>query len=341
MTETFNFAVIGINHGHIDDQIKAMVDAGCHFTRFFAIEDELAVPFAERYPQAMRVKDERAILEDPSIRLVVSAAIPYDRTPIAVRAMRAGKDVMLDKPGCTTKEQLAELRAAQAETGQIVSICYSEHYQQKATQTAIGMVREGAIGRVIQTTGLGPHRIGNYARPDWFWDRRRNGSILTDIASHQFEQFLSITGCKDATILHSVETNFDNPEHPDFLDYGHAVVAAEGVTGFIRVDWFTPRGAPTWGDGRLFVVGTEGTIELRKYMDIEGRPGGDHLFLTDTKGTRYIDCSSTELTYGPRLRDDILNRTATAMPQDHCFFAMQLALEAHEKAVRIGGGRPA
>ena len=64
-------------------------------------------------------------------------------------------------------------------------------------------------------------------------------------------------------------------------------------------------------------------------MDIEGRPGGDHLFLTDGKGTRYMDCAETELDYGERLRDDVLNRTETAMPQEHCFLAMELALEAH------------
>ena len=61
----------------------------------------------------------------------------------------------------------------------------------------------------------------------------------------------------------------------------------------IRVDWFTPDGLPTWGDGRLTILGTEGTIELRKYVDIAGRPGGDHLFLVDKKGVRHIDCSGT------------------------------------------------
>ena len=102
----------------------------------------------------------------------------------------------------------------------------------------------------------------------------------------------------------------------------------------------TPKGSPAWGDGRLFLLGTEGTIELRKYMDTEGRPGGDHLFLTDSKGTRYMDCSETRLDYGERLRDDVLHRTETAMPQAHCFYAMQLALEAHRLAVPLAGARP-
>jgi len=340
MSDGFAFGVVGINHNHIYSQVDMMLGAGCRLTKFFAPEDDLAAVFSDKYPQAERVGDERAVLEDAAILLVVGAGIPAERAPMAVRAMRAGKDVMLDKPGCVSLAQLDELRAVQAETGRICSILYTEHYQQKSTVRAVGLIRAGAIGRVVSTVGLGPHRLGNTTRPDWFWDPACSGSILTDIASHQFEQFLSLTGATRARILHSVETNFDHPDAPDFLDYGHAVVAAERATGFIRVDWFTPDGSPAWGDGRLFVVGTEGTIELRKYMDIEGRPDGDHLFLTNKSGTRYINASDTELTFGARLRDDVLNRTETAMPQSHCFHAMELALEAHAMAERIGGTRP-
>jgi predicted dehydrogenase len=193
---------------------------------------------------------------------------------------------------------------------------------------------------VVNTIGLGPHRIGHNPRPEWFWDTGRGGHILVDIASHQFEQFLHFTGSTSARVLQSVEANFDNPERTGWCDYGHAVVASDHATGFVRVDWMTAAGSPAWGDGRLFVMGTEGNIELRKYMDTEGRPGGDHLFLTDGKGTRYLDCSEVELDYGPRLRDDVLNRTETAMRQGQCFLAMELALEAHRLAVPLGGVRP-
>lgn len=335
---SFDFAVIGINHNHIYGQVRQMLDAGCRLTMLHAPEDDLAAAFLKEFPQARRVADARAILDDPAVRLVVGAGIPVERGPMAIEAMRAGKDVMLDKPGVVNRAQLDALRAAQAETGQILSILYSEHYGQRATVKAVEMVRAGAVGRVIQTVGLGPHRKDNGGtRPDWFWDPARNGSILTDIASHQFEQFLSITGATDARILQATEANVGTPEHPGFFDFGQAVVASGEATGMIRVDWFTPAGSPVWGDGRLFILGTEGTIELRKYMDPEGRPGGDHLFLTDGTGTRHIDCSAVPLTYGARLRDDVLNRTATAMPQDHCFRAMDLAITAHEMATALGG----
>lgn len=339
---SFDFAVIGINHGHIYGQVDAMLGAGCRLTAFHAVEDDLAAQFQKAYPQARRVADRRAIYDDPKVKLVCGAGIPAERGPMAIDAMRAGKDVMLDKPGVVNRAALEALKAAQAETGQILSILYSEHYAQRSTMQAEAMIKAGAIGRVIQTVGLGPHRKGNYGtRPDWFWDPARNGSILTDIASHQFEQFLSLTGSATARIVHSVEANFDTPDHPGFCDYGHAVVASDHATGFIRVDWLTTEGSPAWGDGRLIVLGTEGNIELRKYMDTEGRPGGDHLFLTDKKGTRYIDCKDTPLPYGARLRDDVLNRTSTAMDQAHCFHAVELAITAHEMATTITGTRPA
>lgn len=336
----FAFAVIGINHGHIYDQTRLMIDAGCRLKAFHAPEDDLAADYTKAFPDATRVADGRAILDDPEVKLVIGAGILADRAPMAVRAMRAGKDVMLDKPGATTLDQLAELKATQAETGRILSILYSEHYTQPATVAAGDLVRAGAIGRVIQTVGLGPHREGNYPRPEWFYSRERTGGILCDIGSHQVEQFLFFTGAENATVASSQIANFDHPDKPEFEDFGQMVLVADGATGFIRVDWFTQAGLPVWGDGRLFILGTEGTIELRKYIDITGRPGGNHLFLVDKEGVRHIDCAATEITYGKQLRDDVLNRTETAMGQAHCFRATEIALTAQANATRIAGKRP-
>ena len=336
----FAFAAIGLNHGHIYGQTKVMLDAGCRLKSFFAPEDDLAAAYSKAFPDAKRVVDEQAILEDQEIKLVIGAGILAERAPMAVRAMQHGKDVMLDKPGATTLEQLAELRRVQAATKRILSILYSEHYTQPATIAAGELVKQGAIGRVLQTIGLGPHRIGNYARPDWFYSRERTGGILCDIGSHQVEQFLFFTGAEKADVVASHVANFDHPKTPEFEDVGQILLASDDATGFIRVDWFTQDGLPVWGDGRLFIMGTEGTIELRKYIDIAGRAAGDHLFIVDKKSTRHVDCSATKIVYGEQLRDDVLNRTETAMKQSHCFYATELALTAQAKATRLAGRRP-
>jgi|SRR3954466_3112837 predicted dehydrogenase len=326
------FAVIGINHNHIFGQVDALLNAGAEFVSFFAPEDELALPFADRYPQARRVSDKRRILEDKGIALVVSAGINSDRAPLGVEVMLHGKDYMTDKPGATSLEQLADIRAVQAETGRIYSICYSEHFQTRSTVKAGELIQAGAIGQVINTVGLGPHRLNAPSRPAWFFDRARTGGILTDIASHQFEQFLFFTGATDARVLSATVANRANRQYPGLQDFGDATLQAAEATGYIRVDWFTPDGLPTWGDGRIVILGTEGTIELRKYIDIAGRPGVDHLFLSHGKGVEYIDCTPVELPYGRQLVHDILNRTETAIPQARCFKAMELALTAQAVA---------
>lgn len=330
---TIRFAAIGLNHSHIYGQVNLLLREGAEFVAFCAPEDELAVPFGEKYPQARRVADRRAILEDASIKLVLTAAILNERAALSVEIMRHGKDVMSDKPGMTTLAQLAQLQRAQAETGRIYSVCYSEHFETRSTVKAGELVAAGAIGKLVHTLGLGPHQIRNNQRPDWFYDRPRYGGILADIGSHQCEQFLFFSGTDtEAEVISATVHNRGNPGRPGLQDVGDMHLKSPTTTGYVRVDWFTPDGLGTWGDGRLVLLGTEGYIECRKYIDIAGRPGTDHLFLVDKAGTRHIDCSAQDLPYGRQLLADIRDRTETAMPQARAFKAMELALTAQQMA---------
>ena len=329
------FSVIGINHGHINSQVQAVQRGGGELVSMFAKEPDLTAAFVKRFPTVKVAKSEEEIYGDKSIQLVVSAAIPDERAPIGIRAMKAGKDYMADKPGITTLEQLAEVRKVQAETKRIYSIMYSERFENRATVEAGELVKAGAIGKVIQTIGLGPHRTTLKTRPAWFFERARYGGILCDIASHQADQFLFFTGSTRAEVVASQVGNLNHPQHPGFEDFGDMMAARRQGTGYIRVDWFTPDGLSTWGDGRLTILGTDGFIEIRKNVDIGGRTGGNHLFLVDQKETRYVDCTSVDLPYGRQLVDDIVNRTETAMPQAHCLLATQLVLEAQQRATKV------
>lgn len=329
------FAVIGMNHGHIYGQVEATIRGGGELVSFYSKEPDLAAAFAKRYPQAKQAKSEQEILDDKSIQLVLSSIIPDERAPLGIRVMKAGKDYMSDKPGITTLEQLAEVRRVQKATKRIYSIMYSERLENKATVKAGELVKAGAIGKVIQTIGLGPHRITPQSRPDWFFDRKRFGGIICDIGSHQFDQFLFFTGSNKADIVASQVGNTSHPQYPNFEDFGDVMLRGNAGVGYIRVDWFTPDGLKSWGDGRLTILGTEGFIEIRKNIDPGGREGGNHLFLTDNKETRYYDCSKVVLPYGEQLVDDVLNRTETAMSQEHCFLATELALKAQKQAQMI------
>ncbi len=328
------FSVIGINHNHINSQVGAVLRGGGELVALYAQEDDLAADFLKRFPQAKRVQSEKEILEDSSIQLVLSSAIPDQRAPIGLRVMQHGKDYMADKPGITTLEQLAEVRRVQAQTKRIYSIMYSERFENRATVKAGELVKAGAIGRVVQTIGLGPHRITPATRPAWFWEKPRYGGILCDIGSHQADQFLYFTGSTRADVVASQVANVHHQNYPTFEDFGDVTLRGDKGTGYIRVDWFTPDGLATWGDGRLTVLGTDGFIEVRKNIDIAGRNGDSHLFLVDQKDTRYIDCKDVVLPYGPALVSDIVNRTETAMPQEHCFLATELMLKAQKQAQR-------
>ena len=332
---SIRFSVIGLNHGHIYSQVSAVIRGGGELISFYAKEPDLAAAFSKQHPQAKLVKSEKEILEDTSIQLVVSASIPADRAPLGIQVMRHGKDFMSDKPGIISLQQLAEVRRVQKETKRIYSIMYSERLENKASVRAGELVKAGAIGQVIQTIGLGPHRMNIKSRPDWFFDKSRYGGIICDIASHQCDQFLFFTNSTKANVVCSQVGNVHYPQFPEFEDFGDANLSGNGGSGYLRVDWFTPDGLKTWGDGRLTILGTDGFMELRKYIDIGGREGGNHLFLVDQKETRYIDCSEQPMPYGEQLVHDIVNRTETAMTQEHCFLATEIALRAQAQAQKI------
>ena len=327
------FGVIGLNHGHIYGQTRAVIRGGGELVSFFAKEPDLAAAFQKEFPQARLARTESEILEDKALHLVVSASIPSERAPLGIRVMQHGKDFMVDKPGVTSLAQLAEVRRVQKQTRRIYSILYSERLENPATIRAAEMVRAGAIGKVVQTIGLGPHRINPSTRPAWFWDRKYFGGILCDIGSHQFDQFLYFTSSTRADVIAAQVRNVNHPRYPLYEDFGDAMLRGNEASGYVRVDWFTPNGLNTWGDGRLTVIGTEGFMELRKYTDLTRSNRGNHLFLVDQKETRYIDCSAGPMPYGEQLVDDVLNRTETAMSQEHCFLATELALRAQLKGL--------
>ena len=326
------FSVININHNHIYGMVDAVTRGGGQLVAFYAKEANLVAEFSKRYPQAKLAGLQQEILDDNSIQLIMSSGIPVERAPLGIEVMKHGKDYLVDKPGITQLKQLAAVKKVQQATGRIYSIMYSERFENKATVKAGELIQQGAIGKVIQTIGLGPHRMNIPSRPEWFFDKQYYGGIITDIGSHQFDQFLFFTGSTEASIVASQIGNVHHPQYPQFEDFGDVMIKGNKGTGYIRVDWFTPDGLKSWGDGRLTILGTDGFIEIRKNVDIAGPDGGNHLYLVNQKETRFIDCNKEPLPFGKQLVDDILNRTETAMPQAHCFLATELALLAQKNA---------
>jgi len=338
---SIKFAVIGLDHNHIIGITDALRRGGGELVAVHSTNLPALADFQKRYGDVKAAASEEQILSDPSIQLVASAAIPDLRAPLGVRVMRHGKDYLSDKPGIITLEQLAEVRKAVKETGRMFAILYSERLEVKAAVKAGELVKAGAIGRVIQTVNLASHQVSNPSqvpgngRPDWFWDPARYGGILCDIGSHQADQFVYYTGSTVADVTASQIANVNHSDHPKFQDFGDMMLHGNGGMGYVRVDWFTPNGLGVWGDGRLFILGTDGYIELRKYADIAGRPGGNHLFLVDQKQVTYMDCNQVELPFGPQFVADIVNRTHVAQNQEQALLATELVLKAQKNARRL------
>jgi predicted dehydrogenase len=330
---SIRFSVIGLDHAHIYGMTAAVQRGGGKLVAVYGSDAKQIAEFRAKFGDVKVARSEDEILQDKSIQLIASASIPDQRAPLGVRAMKAGKDYLADKPGITTLEQLAEVRRTVAATGRKFAVMYSERLEVRSAVYAGELIRQGAIGRVIQTVNLAPHRVNAPSRPEWFWDKARFGGILTDIGSHQADQFLYYTNSTEARVVASQTGNLAHPNYPKFEDFGDMMIAGNGGTGYVRVDWYTPDGLSTWGDGRLFILGTEGYIELRKYINVaSGLAGGDHLYIVDKKQARYIDCKEVALPFGPQFVTDIVERTQIAQDQKQALLAAELVLTAQKNA---------
>ncbi len=336
----FPFAAMHLDHGHIYGQCNGLIEAGGELVAVYDPEPARVAAFTKIFPQARAVAREEEILEDPRIRLVAAAAVPCERAALGFRVMRHGKDYFTDKTPFTTLDQLSEARTLAAASGRKYAVYFSERLHVECAVHAGTLVAQGAIGRVVQVIGLGPHRLNASARPPWFFERAKYGGILCDIGSHQIEQFLYYTGARAARIQAAKVGNYRHPEHPELEDFGDVTLIGDnGATSYHRVDWLTPDGLASWGDGRTLLLGTEGYIELRKYLDVAAGRSGDHLFLVDHKGERHLELAGQVgfPFFGQFIRD-CLERSETAMTQEHIFKAAELCLLAQAAAVRVGAG---
>ncbi len=330
----FRFAAVGLDHPHIHGMCEGLSAAGGELRLVFDPDPAKVAALLERFPGAAAAASEAEVLAAEEIALVASSIVPSERGPLGLRVMDSGKDYFVDKGPFTSLAQLAAARAKAAETGRKYMVYYGERLHVECAVYAGDLVEAGVIGRVLQVLGLGPHRLGHNPRPAWFYQKARYGGILCDIASHQFEQVLFYSGAAGATLLHARAENFDHPQHPELEDFGEAsVITDTGSSGYVRVDWFTPAGLRTWGDGRLLLLGTEGTLELRKYVDVAQGAGTDHLYLVTSEGEQHLSVQGkVGYPFFGQLILDCLNRTETAMTQAHAFAAAELALRAQARA---------
>ncbi len=337
----FYIAAIALDHGHIYGMCNGLTEAGAVVKWVYDADPAKMEKFINMFPTAKAASSEEEILNDPEVKLVCSAAITNLRCALGLRVMAAGKDYFVDKAPLTTLEQLNAAKEMAAKTGRKYMVYYGERIHTESAVFAGQLIEQGAIGTPIHVDGFGPHRVGNpSSRPDWFFKKEQYGGILCDIGSHQIEQFLFYCGVKDATVQYSEVGNYGHPDFPELEDFGDAILLGDnGTTQHFRVDWFTPDGLSTWGDGRTFIIGTEGYIELRKYVNVAANDGSSqHVYLVNKDGEQHFEVNGkVGYPYFGDLILDCINRTENAMTQEHAFKAAELCVKAEMQAKRIKG----
>ena len=334
----FVFSAVRLDHGHIYGMCNGLTEAGATLKYVWDPDPAKVAAFLKAFPQARAARSEEEALADPETQMIAGAAVTSERCALGLKAMDAGKDYFTDKAPFTTMEQLDSAKAKVKETGKKYMCYYAERLHDEGSILAGYLADAGEIGKVISVTGFGPHRLGAPGRPKWFFEREKYGGILCDIGSHQIDQFLFYAKEDDARVISSRIANYAHPDYPELEDFGDcSIIGKNGAAHYFRVDWFTPDGLRTWGDGRLFILGTEGYIEVRKYVNIaQEANGGGHVFLVNGKGEKYFNAvGATGFPYFGQLILDCLNRTENAMTQHHCFKAAELCLQAQAQAVRM------
>ncbi len=333
----FVFSAAHLDHGHIYGMCNALLEAGGTLKYVYDRDPNRVAQFVKTYPQVQVALTEQQVLDDKETHMVCSAHITSERGPFGLRVMGAGKDYFADKAPFTTMAQLNAAKEMVKATGRKYMVYYGERIHCQAATLAGEMIQAGEIGQVVHVEGFGPHRLMAHARPAWFFEKDKYGGILCDIGSHQIEQYLYFAGEEEAQVTYSRIGNYANPDHPGLDDFGDCnIVGEKGTTNYFRVDWFTPDGLRTWGDGRTLIIGTKGYIELRKYVNVAtDMEGGDHVYLVNGQKEQYYNADGAGCPFFGQLILDCLNRTENAMTQHHAFKAAELCLQAQEKAIVI------
>ncbi len=331
----FAFGVLALDHPHIFSMASDLKKAGAGCKLVYDPDPDKLAIFLQLFPEVKVASCEQEVLDSADISLIAAAAIPCLRGDLGIRVMEHDKDYFTDKTPFTNLDQLTAARQKTTETGRKYMCCYSERLQNEAACYAMELIEAGVIGQVIQVLGLGPHRLLADKRPGWFFNKREYGGIITDIGSHQAEQFLAYSGATNATITSARVHNYHHPQYPELEDFGECSLLGDNrASGYFRMDWFTPDGLRTWGDGRTIILGTSGYIELRKYIDLaQPEARENNIYIVTNDGEEYQNVTG-KIGF-PFFYDfilDCIHRTEHAMTQAHCFKAAEICLTAQQLA---------
>lgn len=333
---SLSIAAIGMAHEHIYGQVRMLVAQGARLVGCYDADPEPCRKLLAEYPQAKIAQTEEELLNDPAVEVIVTAAVPSERANIGLRALAQGKHVFTDKPGIINQAQLSALKEATRNSGKK----YLIYYQMRRAPLVWEMVRRirsGDIGKVVQVMSVCPHRCGADARPDWFFDLARSGSILMDIGVHHLDLHLLFTGQARGNLRYARMDCVRFTEYEGFYDYGEALFEYAGgsITGSFRLDWLSPDGLNAHGDGRFLVLGSEGYLDYRPSVELAGRVGKGHLFVVNQRESLALSPADVApTTFSADLYQDFVDGGEKSMIQESIFNTAEMLLEAESEALK-------
>ncbi len=333
------FAVIGINHGHIYGQVEGLLTVpGSQCAGVAVDQPHLLEEFSRRFPQ-IPIRTRESILNDATVDLIASASINSDRGPLAVEVLSRGKHFFVDKPPLTDLAQLEPLRRAIATSGKLFFVYYSERLSNPFDQQAKTIYQQGGIGELVHLMGLGPHKLNADIRPDWIWNPRQYGGVINDLLSHQVDWFCWFTDQKIRQFSSRLG-QFGAAAGREFDDFGDVMVTAEnGITGYFRADWFTPEKSPVWGDVRGLIVGTRGTIEIRRIINlgaVDTPASGPCMILTnDQSGPTRIPAGNQPLAWPQHIASSLRTGKNQLNDPEMVLHVIETTLRMQCQAIRV------
>lgn len=323
------FSIIGCEHEHISIFIEEMLELGHECAGIYEAENKaLLESVAEKYN--LPIAEDKEMLLSNNVDMVGSSAINNQKIDIIELCEERGKHIMVDKPAVTNREDYKRLQAV-IDRGQIeVGMLLTERYR-PAFSTLKRYIDEQRLGKIINIGIRKPHKLKPSTRPAWHFSKEQGGGIVIDLFVHDFDLLRWLTGDEIRGFDGMVTKNM-LPEYPTFYDAAAVqVLLKDNTIAQLYADWHTPEASKTYGDGRIFVVGTEGYAELRLSGDPLITDETLMLFVTHEKEYERVELDTLQATISEDFLQRIEGKQAGITHQD--ILAASIAtIEADENA---------
>ncbi len=259
-----NVGIIGLkgHQGTILGGIQAMDDV-----RLAAVAEDNAgalegVPkWASADEETKRYAEWRDMLAENDLDIVGVADADGPRAAQLIACAEAGCHILSEKPLAMTLDQLDAIRAAVEAADVRLSMLLTMRFE-PAYRLIHDTIRAGKIGEVVLATMQKSYRLGN--RPEWQRSNDTFSGIIPFIGIHALDLIRWTTG-REFTSAMAYQGNTGHPDIRDMEDNASVALRLDnGGSASARLDYCRPAAAPTHGDDRLRIAGSEGVIEATR-----------------------------------------------------------------------------